>query len=66
MTDTWMTRAEVAAYLKVSVKTVDRRTKTGELPARRVGRSVRYLKAEIDALMDGGPATPQEPALAAA
>lgn len=43
-----MTVREVAAYLRVTTKTVYELARKGELPSFRVGRSVRFLQAEIE------------------
>lgn len=43
----YLTRADVAALLRVSLATVDRRTAAGALPAVKVGRLVRYRRADV-------------------
>lgn len=43
-----MTVSEVADYLRINPQTVYRKAKTGELPALRIGRSIRFRKAELD------------------
>ncbi len=43
-----MTLQEVAAYLRVTGKTVYRLLGRGEIPATRVGRQWRFAKASID------------------
>ncbi len=50
---TWETRRELAARLQVSVKTVDNWRKAGKIPALKVGRSVRFDPAEVDAALRG-------------
>jgi excisionase family DNA binding protein len=42
---------EVADYLRVSYSTVIKMTHAGDLPAIRVGREFRYLRAELDRLL---------------
>lgn len=44
-------RKEAADMLRVSIRTVDRLISDGELPASKVGRSVRILRADIEALL---------------
>lgn len=44
-----LTRTEVAELLAVSVDTIDRLVATGELPAFRVGRQVRFEEADVEA-----------------
>ena len=46
-----LTAREVAEYLRVNYMTVLNLTHAGELPALRIGREFRYLRAEIDAAM---------------
>lgn len=41
-----------AAYLSVSVRTIQRMTATGELRAVRYGRLVRYRPADLDAWLE--------------
>lgn len=49
----WMTRQEAAAYLRVSVATIDRYVRVGELTKHHLAgtRSVRFTKDELDALV---------------
>lgn len=47
--DAILTVEELAAYLKVNAQTVYRRFRAGELPGVRVGRSIRFPKAVVDA-----------------
>ena len=50
-----VTRFELAALLRVSVRTVDRMIAAGELPVRRVrGRAVRFLRSDVDRYLNGG------------
>jgi excisionase family DNA binding protein len=44
-----MTVSEVAEYLRLNPQTVYRKAKTGELPAVRIGRAIRFRRAELDA-----------------
>ncbi len=46
-----LTRAETAAVLKVTVRTVDRMLRTGTLTPVRIGRSVRIYRVEIEELV---------------
>jgi PTS system nitrogen regulatory IIA component len=48
MTDAVMTLQEVAAYLKVSEKTILRMIQAGELPALKVSNQWRFVRAVID------------------
>lgn len=50
--DVLWTVAEVAAYLKVSRDWVYRRAAAGDLPARKVGTHLRFLKSEVVAWLD--------------
>lgn len=49
----WMTRQEVAAYLRVSPKTVDRYVREGKLTKHQVGdlSSPRLRRTEVEALV---------------
>jgi len=49
----YMTQKELAGVLRVSALTVYRLTKRGELKAFKVGRSLRYARADIEAYVDG-------------
>ncbi len=44
-----MTVSEVAEYLRLNPQTVYRKAKAGELPAVRIGRAIRFRKAELEA-----------------
>ena len=46
-----MTVSEVAEYLRVNPQTVYRKAKVGELPAVRIGRAIRFRRAELDQWM---------------
>lgn len=58
----WATREELAEHLRVSVKTVQRMTSRGELPApHAIGpRLIRYDLNEIDALLTNGGQVPAD------
>lgn len=47
----WFTPKEAAEYLRISVPQIYRLTQKGELQAYHVGRSRRYRRHELDALM---------------
>ena len=49
MTHQYLTVEEVAEYLRLHEETVRRMTREGTLPGRKVGRSWRYTKRELDA-----------------
>jgi excisionase family DNA binding protein len=44
----YMTRNEAAAYLRVSVRTLDSRIKEGRVQAYRIGHSVLLLQKDLD------------------
>jgi excisionase family DNA binding protein len=47
-----VTRSELAALLQVSLRTVDRMIASGEIPVRRVhGKTVRFLRSDVDAYL---------------
>ena len=48
MPDKIMNKKETADYLKMSIPSIDRYMKTEELPYKKIGKSVRYVRAEID------------------
>ena len=54
-----MTVTEVAEYLRVNPQTVYRKAKAGELPAVRIGRAIRFRKAELDDWLKTMSAGPQ-------
>lgn len=45
--DQLMTLDEVAKFLKVSRPTIYRKVKSGEIPAKKIGRSWRFLKSDL-------------------
>ena len=46
-----MTVSEVADYLRLNPQTVYRKAKAGELPALRIGRAIRFRRAELEQWM---------------
>ena len=49
----WLTKAETAAHLRVSTRTVDRLTATGALTSyRHQGRLLRFRLEDVDGLME--------------
>lgn len=54
---TWLTRDEAAAYARVSVGTIDRWAREGQIVKYTVGctRSVRYKTVDLDAMMKPEP-----------
>ncbi len=53
-----MDTEQVAAYLKVHVKTVTNMVDRGELKAYKVGRHWRYRKSDVDAYLEARQNTP--------
>lgn len=51
MSEAWLTKREVAARLRVSVRTVERL----RLPCTLVGGQNRYRMSEVDSFLCGGP-----------
>lgn len=51
----WMKRKEAAAYLGVSLSTIQRLEETEQINARRVGRDVRISKSSLDVYMESRP-----------
>jgi excisionase family DNA binding protein len=47
-----LTRSDLAERLSVSLRTVDALLASGRLPHFRLGRSVRFASAEVDALLE--------------
>lgn len=45
----WFNRPEAAEYLGVHINTLDRYAKAGRIPSHRLGASVRFHRAELDA-----------------
>jgi excisionase family DNA binding protein len=60
--DEYLTVAEVARILKLNQQTVRNWIDRGELPAPRVGRRVRILRADFDALLEHAGGTRPPPA----
>lgn len=54
-TETLWTVADVAGFLKVSKDWVYRRAASGDLPSRKVGSHLRFVRAEVTAWLDGQP-----------
>mgnify|MGYP003838132317 FL=1 len=54
-TDDLLTRTEVARYLRVSDRTVSRLVRKGQLPASRIGRTVRIRQSDLLDMLDGKP-----------
>lgn len=50
-TEPWLTKAEIAAALQVSVRTVERH----HFPAMRVGGQNRYRRSEVERFLRDGP-----------
>jgi excisionase family DNA binding protein len=55
MSKLWMTRAETADHLTVSLQTVDNFADAGLLIKHRLGRIVRFNRNEVDAAMGSQP-----------
>ena len=49
-----MKAKEVAEYTQIPLQMIYRKTKSGELPSYRLGRSIRYKINEVEASMKGG------------
>ena len=49
-----MKAKEVAEYTQIPLQMVYRKTRSGEMPCYRIGRSVRYKIDEVEASMKGG------------
>jgi len=60
-----MTPAQVAEYLQLHKLTVYKYIREGRLPAARIGRSLRILKADVERLLEDGKATPAAAAVPA-
>ena len=50
---TWLSQKEACAYLGIDRSTLTDRTYTKKLPVYREGKNVRYLKSDLDLLMQG-------------
>jgi excisionase family DNA binding protein len=53
-----MTPAQVAEYLQLHKLTIYKYIREGRLPAARIGRSLRILKADVERLLEDGKAPP--------
>ena len=51
----WLTRAQAANYLQVSIKTIQRAIDAGTLKASKIGRTVRIHKDDIDHYLRDNP-----------
>lgn len=52
VSENWFTRKEAAAYLKLGESTLAKAFMSGDSPpAAKIGRSVRYRRADLDAWM---------------
>ena len=49
-----MKAKEVAEYTQIPLQMVYRKTRSGEMPCYRIGRSIRYKIDEVGASMKGG------------
>jgi len=49
------TADEAASYCRISINTLQQLLRTGEIPARRVGRQWRILKRDLDDYLGVGP-----------
>ena len=50
--ETMMTKEEVAEFLKVSTRTVDRLVQAGKLPAYRIQTNVRFKQEDVDRYLE--------------
>lgn len=50
--DELLTRKEAAAYLKISLVTLNEWTKKGRVKAHRIGTRVRYYKSDVEAALE--------------
>lgn len=46
--------SELAAHLRIPVQMIYRKTRRGEIPCYRIGRSLRYKRSEVEEAMRGG------------
>jgi len=53
-----MTKREAAAFLSVSLSTLDRRVRQGHVPAMRLGRGVRFNLSDLLAYAEQGRTQP--------
>jgi excisionase family DNA binding protein len=51
--DTWLTVQQVAVITELSVVTLYKHARQGKIPARKIGRNVRFSQHELDAWMAG-------------
>lgn len=51
--ETLMTKKEIANFLNVSVKTIDKKVHMNEIPFMKIGRLVRFSKSSIQAWLLG-------------
>ena len=49
-----MKAKEVAEYTQIPLQMIYRKTRSGEMPCYRIGRSIRYKIDEVEASMKGG------------
>ncbi len=47
-----MSKKEVAEYLSVSTKTIERLVQRGELPQYKIGKTVRYKKEDVEKYLE--------------
>ena len=59
MSNEVLTVSEVAEYLRVNPQTVYRKAKAGELPVVRIGRAIRFRRAELEEWMKSEVASPR-------
>lgn len=55
--DAWMSLQDASQYLGVCDRTIRRMVKTGKLPHRRIGRLLRFKRADLDRLLEVSAAT---------
>jgi putative molybdopterin biosynthesis protein len=48
----WLTTKEVARFLQLNPRTIQKMVKQKQLPASRIGRALRIRKSDIDAFMN--------------
>ena len=53
--DEWLTRKQAAAYYQISLASIDNYVRDGRIKKHRVGKSVRFLKSELDEAMQSFP-----------
>ena len=52
MEKVWMTTEEAASYLRISAPTLRNLTSNGKIPVYKLGRRNRYLKSDLDKLLE--------------